>query len=90
MDRLGGARRADGEAREWMPPAYVQDEDSGSLSAGAYDVRRTDRKPSISSSAAAAARPSSPVEVSICADTLETESSDSRDGSRSTKSRLTD
>jgi hypothetical protein len=73
MDRSGGACRADGEPGKSMPPAYVQDEDSGSLSAGAYDVRRSDRKPSVLIIGRCSGSTFAPAEVFICADTLEAE-----------------
>ena len=73
MHRLGGARRADGGPGEWRPPAYVQDEDSGLLSAGAYDVKRSDRKPSVLIIGRCSGSTFVAAEVFICADTLETE-----------------
>jgi hypothetical protein len=73
MDRLGGARRGDGEPGEGMPPAHVLDEDSGSLSAAAYDVRRSDRKPSVLLIGRCSGSTFVAAEVFICADTLETE-----------------
>jgi hypothetical protein len=73
MDRLGGARRGDGGPGEWMPSADVQDEDSGSLSAGAYDVRRSDRKPSVLIIGRCSGSTFVAAKVFICEDTLETE-----------------
>jgi hypothetical protein len=73
MDRLEGARPANGEPVESMPPAYVHDEDSGSLSAAAYDVKRSDRKPSVLIIGRCSGSTFVAAEVFICADTLETE-----------------
>jgi hypothetical protein len=68
MDRSGGACRADRKPGEWMPPAYVHDEDSRSLSAGAYDVGRSDRRPSVLIIGRCSGSTFVAAEVFICAD----------------------